>query len=380
MGNDTLTMIPGPTPVHPKVLEALGRPTTSHVAPGFVETFRACLTDLRAVALTEVAQPFIVAGSGTLAMEMALVNLLTPSDRLLVVSHGYFGDRWGEIATAFGVPFDRIAADWGQVVSPEQLAQQLKQDRYAAVAVTHVDTSTGSAAPLEAYAELLRDRDELVLLDGVCATAGIPERFDEWHIDMLITGAQKALGAPPGVALALASQRALERRRSLAQVPAYSADLLRWVPIMDNPALYFSTPPVNEIVALAAALRSVLDEGLEARFERHRRLAAAFRAGTSALGLSLFTASEWLADTLSVVLYPADIDDAAFRGQMAARGVVVAAALGPVAGKAFRVGHMGSIGYAEIERTLDVIEGSLASLGYGKEDGRARAAAAAFFG
>jgi len=363
MPDELLTMIPGPTPVREEILSALARPTTSHQFPSFVEAYRECLVRIGRIVHGESATPFVVSGSGTLAMEMALVNTVGRGERLLVLSQGFFGDRWGQLAEAFGIPCDVERAEWGTVVTPERLRERLEESDYAAVAMTHVDTSTGAAAPVAEYCEILSGRDELVLFDGVCATAGMEERLDDWGVDLLITGAQKALGAPPGVAIVLASERAMQKRRELGQVPAYSADLLRWLPVMENPSLYFSTPPVNEILGLHRAAGIVLEEGLDRRFRRHRELAESFRAGMTELGFSVFTASDCLADTLSVLRYPEGIDDAAFRSEMAARGVIVAGALGPIAGKAFRVGHMGNIGSAEIERTLKTAGESLAALG-----------------
>lgn len=359
MAEEMLVMIPGPTPVVPRILEAIGRPTMSHVAPGFVETYRGCLADLKRIGFTESAQPFVVAGSGTLAMEMALVNLVAPGERILVVSQGFFGDRWTQMGEAFGIEVEPLQAEWGSAVAPAELQRKLDAGSYAAVAMTHVDTSTGTAAPVEAYCALLRDRDELALLDGVCATAGMPERFDEWGLDVLLTGAQKAFGTPPGVAILLVSERGMDRRKARKRLPAYTADLLRWAPIMENPGLYFSTPPVNLIVALAEAMKIILEEGLEARFERHAQTARTIRTGLDALGLELFTSTDHLADTLSVVRYPEGIDDSRFRAAMAAEGVIVAGALGPIAGQAFRLGHMGNIGAPEVERALQAIETSL---------------------
>jgi aspartate aminotransferase-like enzyme len=364
MTEPILTMIPGPTPVHARILEALARPTVSHLAPAFVERYQACLTNLQRIAFAESSSPFVVAGSGTLAMEMALVNLIAPDERLLVISHGYFGDRWAELAEAFSLRCERVAAEWGRCVPPEELQKRLAAGSYAAVAITHADTSTGTAAPVEQYCRLLRGRDELTILDGVCATAGMEERFDDWGLDVLVTGAQKALGTPPGLAILLASARAIQRRKAHSSVLAYSADLLRWLPIMENPGRYFSTPPVNEVLALHEATEIALEEGTELRFDRHRRIAAAVRRGLEALGLRLFTESDCLADTLSVVRYPDGVDDASFRQSMAGRGVVVAGALGPIAGQAFRIGHMGNIGPAEVFRTLEAIESSLADQGH----------------
>ncbi len=378
MIDETLTMIPGPTPVHPRILDALARPTVSHVAPSFVEAFREALAGFRTLCRSESGQPFVVAGGGTLAMEIALVNVVAPGERLLVVSQGYFGDRYAELAQAFGIPCDVLRSEWGKAVAPDELKARLASGSYAAVTITHVDTSTGTKSPAAAYCELLKGRDELVILDGVCATGGIDEPFDAWGVDVLLTGPQKAIGAPPGLALALFSEKALARRRSRAAVPAYYADVLRWLPVMQDPSRYFSTPCVNEITALAEALRILHTEGLEARFARHARQARAFRAGIEACGLSLFTEAPSRAETLSVVLYPEGIADAAFRKEMAARGVVVSGSLGSLAGRAFRLGHMGNIGPAEVAATLGAIEESLAALGVAVPRGAALAAAAPF--
>jgi aspartate aminotransferase-like enzyme len=376
--DETLTMIPGPTPVHPRILAALARPTVSHVAPAFVDAFRTALVDFRTLCQSGSGQPFIVAGAGTLAMEIALVNVVAPGESILVISQGYFGDRFAELAASFGIQCDLLRSEWGRAVSPAEVAKKLDGGPYKAVTITHVDTSTGTAAPVEAYCDLLRGRDELVILDGVCATGGIDERFDAWGIDVLLTGPQKAIGAPPGVALCVFSERAMLQRRSRPSVPAYYADILRWLPIMQDPGRYYSTPCVNEIVALGEALRIVHEEGLPARFARHEQIARAVQAGIEALGLALFTASDCRAATLSVVLLPEGVADAAFRKEVAARGVVIAGGLGPIAGKAFRFGHMGNIGAGEVVSALSAIEGGLRALGVSVEPGAAVAAAAMF--
>jgi len=376
MIDETLTMIPGPTPVHPRILAALGRPTVSHVAPAFVETFKRALADFRALGQSATARPVIVSGGGTLSMEIALINTVSPGDRILVLSQGYFGDRYAELAAAFGVKADVLRSEWGHAVAPAAVAGKLAKEKYAAVTVTHVDTSTGTAAPVAEYASLLRGRDEIFILDGVCATGGVDEPFDTWGVDVLLTAAQKAIGAPPGLALCLFSARAVERRKSKAAVPAYYADVLRWLPIMEDPGKYFATPCVNEIVAFGEALRILHEEGLPARFDRHKRIGRAVRAGLEALGLSFVTAAGCRADTLSVVYYPKGVEDLAFRKEMASRGIVVAGCLGPLAGKAFRMGHMGNIGAGEVARALSAIEESLRALGVHIPPGSAVSAAA----
>jgi len=376
MIDEILTMIPGPTPVHPRILAALAKPTVSHVFPAFVETFKGALADFRALGQSASAQPVLVSGGGTLSMEIALVNTVAPGGKVLVVSQGYFGDRYGDLAAAFGIEADVLRSEWGRAVPPSLVADTLAAGRYAAVTVTHVDTSTGTEAPVAEYAKLLRGRDEIFILDGVCATGGVDEPMDAWGVDVLITAAQKAIGAPPGLALCLFSERAVARRRGMAAVPAYYADLLRWLPVMEDPGKYFATPCVNEMVALAEALRIVHEEGLPARFERHKRIVRAVRAATAALGLTPVTAEECRADTLSVVFYPKGVADLPFRKEMASRGIVVAGCLGPLAGKAFRMGHMGNIGSGEVTRALQALEDSLRVLGVSVTPGSAVAAAA----
>jgi alanine-glyoxylate transaminase / serine-glyoxylate transaminase / serine-pyruvate transaminase len=204
------------------------------------------------------------------------------------------------------------------------------------------------------------------------------EPFDRWGLDVLLTGPQKAIGAPPGLALDLFSARAMARRRGRASVPAYYGDLLRWLPVMEDPSRYFATPCVNEIVGFAEALRIVHEEGLPARFARHARNARAVRAGLAALGLPLFTEASALADTLSVVRYPDGVEDLPFRKQMASRGVVIAGCLGPIAGKAFRLGHMGNIAAGEVVTVLAAAGESLRALGVAADPAAAVAAAAPF--
>ncbi|BDU75744.1 pyridoxal-phosphate-dependent aminotransferase family protein [Mesoterricola sediminis] len=378
MREETLTMIPGPTPVHPAILGALARPTVSHVAPGFVAESKEAIDGFRRLCRSEKGQAFVVAGGGTLSMEMAVVNLVAPGEKLLVVSHGYFGDRFIDLAQSFGIQVDALKAEWGKVVPPAELEAKLKAGSYAAVTITHVDTSTGTLSPVAEYAKFLKGRPEMFILDGVCATGGVDERMDDWGVDVILTAPQKAIAAPPGVALVTFSERALARRQARASVPGYYADILRWLPIMQDPGKYFSTPAVNEVTALAEALRMIHREGLDARFARHARIAQAVRAGVAALGLELFTDAGNRGDTLSVIRLPEGVEDLAFRKGMAERGIVVAGGLGPIAGKTFRLGHMGNIAAGEITAVLKALEETLASLGVKVTPGAAVAAAAPF--
>jgi alanine-glyoxylate transaminase/serine-glyoxylate transaminase/serine-pyruvate transaminase len=361
---EKLLMIPGPSPVHPRILKSLAEPTVSHVGPEMVADMLAAIEDLKKIVFCAGGQPFIISGAGTLAMEIALLNVAGRDDRVLVLSQGYFGDRMAQICQSFGIAHDVIASPWGSGVRPEELSERLASRPYDIVVATHVDTGTGSCAPIEDYAEVLKGRGLLYIVDGVCATGGIEERMDDWGIDVVLTAAQKCFGAPPGLAIDVFSERAMAKRRSLATVPAYYSDILRWLPVMKEPAKYFSTPCVNEIRSFRESTKIMLEEGMDARFERHRTNARAIRAALRALGFTLFTRPEFLADTLSVVTYPAGVEDKAFRTGYAQNGVVVAGGLGETAGKVFRMGHMGNLTAADIVFAFEAMEKTLAGLGY----------------
>jgi alanine-glyoxylate transaminase / serine-glyoxylate transaminase / serine-pyruvate transaminase len=374
MPQEKLLLIPGPSPVVPRILDALALPTVSHVGPDMAHDLGEACENLKKIVFCANGEPFIVAGAGTLSMEMALLNTAGPGDRVLVVSQGYFGDRMAQICQAFGIGHEVLACEWGRAVTPRELDRRLKATSYNVVICTHVDTSTGACAPVEEYAKVLETTGAIFIVDGVCATGGIPERMDAWGLDVVLTAAQKCLGTPPGLALLVFSEAAMEKRRGLAAVPAYYSDLLRWLPIMHDPGKYFSTPCVNEIRAFAEATRIIVEEGIEDRFERHDLFAEAIRAGLAALGFSFFTDPRFEASTLSVVRYPDGVEDKAFRAGLYANGVVVAGGLGPTAGRVFRMGHMGNLTSAQVRSAVDAVEKTLAGLGRAVRAGAGREA------
>ncbi len=313
MDKEKLLMIPGPSPVHPRILNSLSLPTVSHVGPEHVEEMKKALDNLKKVVFCKDGEPFIVAGAGTLAMEMALLNITEKGEKLLVLSQGFFGQRMAQIAQSFDLDFDLIESEWGKAVLPEELETKINQEEYKAVVSTHVDTCTGACAPVKEYAQILKQKDIYFIVDGVCATGGIEERMDDWGIDVILTAAQKCFGAPPGLAILVFSREAMEKRRGMEAVPAYYSDILNWLPIMKDPTKYFSTPCVNEIRSFYESTRIVLEEGLEKRFLRHARVARSIRASLTALGFSIYTHEPFLADTLSVSEYPEGVEDQSFR-------------------------------------------------------------------
>jgi alanine-glyoxylate transaminase/serine-glyoxylate transaminase/serine-pyruvate transaminase len=363
MSQEKLLLIPGPSPVVPRILDALAKPTVSHVGPDMVHDLKEACENLKKLVFCENGEPFIISGAGTLSMEMAILNTAGPGDRVLVLSQGYFGQRMAQICLAFGLEHDVLESEWGKAITSRELEQRLRAKNYNVVVCTHVDTATGACAPVEEYSQVLEKTGALFIVDGVCATGGVPERMDAWGIDVVLTAAQKCLGTPPGLSILVLSEQAMEKRRSMAAVPAYYSDLLRWLPIMHDPSKYFSTPCVNEVRAFAEATRIILEEGVEERFERHDLYAEAIRSGLAALGFGFFTDPNYLAATLSVVLYPDGVDDKAFRAGLFENGVVVAGGLAQTLGRVFRMGHMGNLTTAQVRFAIGAAEKTLQGLG-----------------
>jgi alanine-glyoxylate transaminase/serine-glyoxylate transaminase/serine-pyruvate transaminase len=377
-------MIPGPIEFTPEVMRAMGMPTGSHVAPNFIEAFGRALERLRQVFLAPNGQPFIVAGSGTLAMDMAAANLIEPGDRALVVNSGYFGDRYAACLERYGAQVEQVYAPAvGDVPSLEDVAAALEAAPCKLMTITHVDTSTAVKTDVQALAALGREHGALVVVDGVCSVAGEELRQEEWGVDLALTASQKAIGVPPGLALVVAGPRAMDAfyRRS---TPAgnYYADWALWLPIMEayegrRPS-YFGTPPVNLIWALDVSLGQILDEGMDARFARHRRLSDAFKAAVVALGMDQVPVrDEIAANTLTAPYYPDGVDST-LPGLVGAEGAVVAGGLHPeIKARYFRVGHMGVANPSDIVATIAAIERALARAGYEFEPGAGVAAAQA---
>ncbi|TNE88200.1 MAG: alanine--glyoxylate aminotransferase family protein [Deltaproteobacteria bacterium] len=337
-------MIPGPIEISPAVAEAAAAPPDSHVSPAFIEHYGSALERMRQVwKAGPEAQPVIVAGGGTLAMEIAVCNLTEPGDRALVVNTGYFGDRMAEMLARRGVHVDQVRAEPGSSPSTDDVAKALDAGDYKVMAVTHVDTSTGVRTDAEALAKLARNRDVLSIFDGVCATAG--ERFDmeAWGADVYLTASQKAIGLPPGLALLVMSARAVAARRALGTKPPMTLDLAQWKPILEayearRPS-YFSTPATTLVKALDVGLGELAD--IDAVFARHAQVADAMRAAWQVLGLTLLPADGLAANTLSAIRYPEGVGPELTKA-IAARGVAVAGGLHPaLKTQYFRVGHMG---------------------------------------
>jgi aspartate aminotransferase-like enzyme len=360
---NVLVMIPGPTPVVASIKEQMGRDIQAFGDPRFIKDYRELIDDLGAL-FNCSGQTFPLAGSGTLAMEMAIANATKRGDNVLVVSHGFFGDRFIEICQRKGLNTDVLSAEWGAIVQPEEIEVALAKKEYAALTLTHVDTSTAVAAPVAKIGRMMQKYPAtLYIVDGVAASGGEFADVDGMGIDIMFTGSQKAFGVCPGMFVLWAGKRALARREELGLIPEYYVDFAKWLPVMEDPAKYFATPAINLVWAMKEAAAIIKEEGLTSRAERHRKNAAAVHKGLEALSLKILAQPDYRAGTLSVALYPAGIDDAQFRAAMWREGVVVAGALGAYAGKAFRIGHMGNITVNDMVQMLAAVERSLAAGG-----------------
>lgn len=359
MLNKKLLMIPGPTPVVDSIREQMGRDTVAFGDPEFIQDFTSVLQDLKEMWSCN-GQVFVVAGSGTLAMEMALANTLKRGDKYLLVSNGFFGDRFIEIARRKGIELVKLEAKWGETITADEIDAKLSEGGFKALSVTQVDTSTGVLAPVKEIGEVVKKyKDVIYIVDGVCSVGAEPVDMQECHIDILFTGSQKAFGVCPGLMMLWANDRSLQRREMLGEITEYYCDYEKWLPIMREPSKYFATPPINLIWALQESLNIMKKEGLKNRQFRHEKNAKAMQRALETMGFQILANSDVRAHTLSNLLYPEGIEDTAFRTTLAQEGVQAAGGVGQYAGKMLRIGHMGNADLHTLISTLAALERSL---------------------
>lgn len=357
METKKMVMIPGPTPVVKSIQEQMGREMQAFGDPRFVADYRKLIADL-AKLLNCSGKTFPLAGTGTLAMEMAIANTTKRGDSILIVSHGFFGDRFIEICEKKGLDIDVLSAEWGTTIPLETIEAKLREKKYAAITVSHVDTSTGVRADIEEIGKMIEKTspETVYIVDGVAATGGEYADVDRMKIDILFTGSQKAFGVCPGMFILWASKKALERRKALGSIPEYYVDFEKWIPIMDEPSKYFATPAVNLVWAMQEATRIIEEEGYKARYERHKKNAEAMQKALESMGFTILAEKEHRAVTLSNLIYPEGVDDVKFRNTMFEEGMTVAGGLAAYAGKMFRLGHMGNIDINDEVAVLGIIE------------------------
>ncbi len=360
-------MTPGPTPAPPEVLAAIAQPVLHHRGPDYKKLYAECLGRLREIFRTE-SEVLLFGGSGTGAMESTVANICSPGERVLVVSAGYFGERWAKIATAYSTDVDHLRYEWGEIPSPEDVATRLREREVTAVFLTHSETSTGVVSDLQALAAVVRQAGALSVVDAISSLGAVPLETDAWGIDVVAAGAQKALMTPPGLAMVSASAAAWDAAgRSGAPRFYWDWELTRKGQAkLDAPV----TPPVSLVAGLNVALGMLLEEGLESAFERHMRLGRACREGIKALGLELFSPDDDSSAVVTAARAPEGIDSDELVLLLRDRhGVTLAPGQGELKGKIFRIGHIGYYDVFDITTALAAVELALVELGAEVERG-----------
>jgi serine---pyruvate transaminase len=362
MAEKRYLLTPGPTPVPPEVLAALAEPVVHHRARDYREVYERCLARLAEVYRTQ-HDVLMFTTSGTGAFESAVANLTSPGDRQLVLSAGNFGERWAGMAKAFGADLVHVKLGWGETPEPEDLRSALADAGGARVVyLTHSETSTGVVCDVQALAAVAREAGALVVVDAVSSLGAVPLETDAWEIDVVVSGSQKALMTPPGVAFVSVSPAALEAAMRSTS-PRYTLDWDRTRKAQAKLDAPF-TPAVSIVRALDVALGLLLDEGLEAAFDRHARLGRACREGAKAMGLELFSPDEERSAVVTAIRAPDGVDATDVVATLRDRfGITIANGQGELKGKIFRIGHIGWFDVFDITTALAAVELALVDAG-----------------
>ncbi|KAF9245281.1 pyridoxal phosphate-dependent transferase [Melanogaster broomeanus] len=348
-----LLVIPGPIEVTDEVLYANAHPSMSHMSPDFASVFGDCIRLTRQILYSKDAQPFLIAGSGTLGWDQVSANLVEPDENVLVLNCGYFADSFADCLQVYGANVDQLRAEVGGTVKESDIEVALKSKKYKLITVTHVDTSTAVLSDIKSVAEVVRkvSPDTLVVVDAVCSVASEEIQMDAWGIDVVLTASQKGLGTPPGLSILVASQKAISAYENRSTpVRSYYASWKKWLPIMKayegNSAAYFATPPVNLIYAYHASLSQITQGpvSLEERFKAHKDVSRRVKKAAEELGFKGVPLSEEVsANGMTALYFPTGIVASDIVPRLLKRDVVVAGGLhSSIKDKYFRIGHMGT--------------------------------------
>ncbi len=362
-------LTPGPTPVPPRVLSAMAEPIIHHRSPDFRRVFAECLERLQAVYRTG-SDVLLFTASGTGAFESAVANLTSPGERVLVVSAGYFGERWTQVARAYGCDVVELRYAWGETPAPEDLASKLRECGAGLVLLTHSETSTGVVADVQALAGVAKQAGALVVVDAVSSLGAVPLEPDLWGIDSVVSGSQKALMTPPGLGFASASSDAWGKQER-ATSPRFYFD---WAKTRDGQRKLDTptTVAVTLVVGLNIALGMLLEEGLSSVHERHVALGRACREGVKAMGLELFSPDDDRSAVVTAVRAPDGVEaDEVVLSLRDRFGIQIIGGQGELKGKIFRIGHIGYFDVFDITTALAGLELVLADAGADIERGAA---------
>jgi len=338
-----LLLGPGPSPVHPRVTRALAAPALGHLDPALLELLSETAVLLRGVFRTLNKATLAVSGTGMSAMEAVLGSLLEPGDGLVVCSSGFFGNRIAELGERVGASVTKVEKAWGQVFTPEEVETAVAGANPKAFAVVHAETSTGALQPMQGLGAIAERHHALLIADCVTSLGGAAVEIDGWGVDAAYSGSQKCLGGPPGLSPVTLSPRAVDKVKARKRPPHswyLDLDLLDRYWNGDHPYHHTISSPL--VYALREGLRLVVEEGLEARFERHQRNAETLWDGLEAMGLTLHVAAEHRVPSLTTVRVPDGVDEARVRTRLRDDyGIEIGSGLGPLKGKIWRIGLMG---------------------------------------
>jgi serine---pyruvate transaminase len=374
-------MTPGPTPVPAPVLAAMSLPLIHHRTPEFRAILARLLGRLREVHRT-TNEALLFTSSGTGGMESAVANLCSPGDRVLVVAAGNFGERWVSLAEAYGCDVVPLRYEWGESPAPDDVASALADAGGAkAVFLTHSETSTGVVADIEGIAAACAPSGALTVVDAISSLGAVPLETDAWGIDVVVSGSQKALMTPPGLAAVAVSSRAVEASETASSPRFYLSWARARKAYAEDPPVTPFTPAISLVFGLDAALGLLLEEGLEAAFDRHVRLGRACRAGVKAMGLELFSPDEDRSAIVTAIRTPDGVDGAQVtRRVFEEHGITLEGGRGPLVGKIVRIGHVGYVDVFEVAAALTAVESVLVNLGADVERGVAASAALEAYG
>jgi alanine-glyoxylate transaminase/serine-glyoxylate transaminase/serine-pyruvate transaminase len=351
---ERLLMGPGPSNVAPSVLRAMSLPVLGHLDPIFVRMMDEIKAMLRIVFQTKNAMTFPVSGTGSAGMEFCFVNLIEPGDEVIIGVNGVFGTRMVDVAERCGAKVTKVEAPWGKIIEPSQIAEALKGRKAKLVAIVHAETSTGALTPVDEISKLAHQAGALFLLDTVTSLGGCPVHIDEWQVDAVYSGTQKCLSCPPGLAPVSLSDRAMEvATKRKTKVQSWYLDVNLLASYWGQERVYHHTAPISMNYAIHEALRLVLNEGLENRWNRHQSNHELLKKGLADLGLSIASQAGHQLWQLNAVTVPEGADEAAVRKALLNDySIEVGAGLGPLKGKIWRVGLMGETSKPEHVQTF----------------------------
>jgi|UniRef100_A0A7C3WR11 aspartate aminotransferase-like enzyme len=360
-------MTPGPTPVAPETQLAMAQPILHHRSPQFMEILAKVREDLKYLFQTE-QEVLMFAATGTGAMEGAVANTLSPGDYALVVDGGKFGERWAELCEVYGIVVDRLRVEWGRAVKPEEVAQRLQANpAIKAVFVQANETSTAVQHPVKELAEITRSLPGTILVvDAISALGGYPLPMDEWGLDVVVAGSQKAMMLPPGLAFVALSPKAWEFVKT-SKCPKYYFDFAKQLKSQQKNQTAF-TSAVTLTMGLQQVLTWIREQGLEKIFAHNRKLSRAAKAAVQAMGLNLYS-KENPSEVLTAVEAPAGVDGQQVVAKLRERGIWIAGGQAQAKGKIFRIAHMGYIDELDLLGTIGALESALNELGYKVELG-----------